>query len=185
MKKIALCILTGVLITTSVVAYSENLSRDIAEGIVRLHIVAESNSPEDQAVKLKIRDRVLEKMKSFGTEAEIEKNIAFFEAVANEVLEEEGFSYRAVAEFGAFDFPTKYYDGFALPAGEYTAVRISLGNARGENWWCVLFPPLCMVDAATEDFDNLLKDTFNENYSVVADGGNIRFRIKFKLAELF
>lgn len=185
MKKIAISILTGILTATSAVCYGETLSDELAEGIVRLHIVAESDSKEDQAVKIKIRDRILEEMKNFESAEEIEDNIMFFENVANSVLREEGFDYTAKAQFGVFEFPTKYYDGFALPKGEYTAVRVVLGEGEGKNWWCVLFPPLCMVDAATGDMDVMLKDTFGDNYSVVATDKNMHFKIKFKLAELF
>lgn len=185
MKKIAASILIGILFTTSVVCYSENLEDSIADGIVRLHIIADSNREADQAVKLKVRDRILEEMTLFDSEEEIKENIEFFEKVANKVLEEEGFNYKAKAEFGKFNFPTKYYDGFALPKGEYKAVRVKLGSGEGENWWCVMFPPLCMVDAATGDMDSLLKETFGDDYSVVATDGKPKFKIKFKLAELF
>ena len=184
MKKIALALLLGILLTTSVIGYSKDLSKDLSDGIVRLHIVAESNNEEDQAVKLKIRDKVLEEMKAFDTKEEIQENLHCFEKIANSVLEEEGFDYKAVALYGRFEFPTKYYDNFALPKGEYEAVRIVLGKGEGENWWCVLFPPLCMVDAATGDNEALLKETFGDNYSVVTEGA-LPFKIKFKLAELF
>lgn len=102
------------------------------------------------------------------------------------MLEENGFSYTAVAEYGNFEFPTKYYDNFALPKGNYDAVRIKLGKAEGKNWWCVLFPPLCYVDAATDDAEELLKETFGENYALVKqDEGRLPVKIKFKIAELF
>ena len=185
MKKIAISILIGILITTSVVSFGEGLSEELAEDIVRLHIVANSDSETDQSVKLKIRDKILEEMKNFSEIEEIGDNLAFFEDVANSVLQREGLPYKAKAHFGIFQFPTKYYDGFALPKGEYTALKIDLGDGAGQNWWCVLFPPLCMVDAATEDFDLLLKTTFKDNYSVVSDNENIQFKIEFKLAELF
>ena len=186
MKKIACALLLALVIASSVVGYSENLSEDIAENIVRLHVVANSNSEIDQAVKLKVRDAVLEKMEGFESPDEIKEKLFVFEEAANAVLAEEGFSYRANAEMGVFDFPTKYYDNFALPKGSYEAVRITLGLAEGENWWCVLFPPLCMVDAAGEESDRLLRETFGENYeTVVLNEEKPKFNIKFKIAEWF
>lgn len=185
MKKIAASLLIGILITTSASGFGENISEELGENIVRLHIVANSDSSLDQEVKLKVRDALLSVMEDCTNEEMVGNCLNTMENVANMVLEEAGFSYKATAELGKFDFPTKYYDGFALPKGRYRAVRIRLGEAKGENWWCVLFPPLCMVDAATGERDELLKETFGENYSVVADGERPGFNIKFKLAEIF
>ncbi len=185
MKKIAVCILVALIVATSVVSYSENLSEELSSGIVRLHIIAESNSIEDQSVKLKVRDAVLREMERFENAEDIQKCLDLFENIANEVLVKEGFSYTAKAEYGRFEFPTKHYDNFSLPEGEYNAVRIKLGKAEGENWWCVLFPPLCMVDAATDESEALLKETFGENYSLVTQSETLPVKIKFKIAELF
>ncbi|MBQ8540458.1 MAG: stage II sporulation protein R [Clostridia bacterium] len=183
MKKIAVCILVSLLVATSVVSYSESLSKELSAGIVRLHIIAESNSKEDQAVKLKVRDALLKEMEMFENTEDVKLSLARLEAVADNVLKKEGFAYSAKAEYGQFDFPTKHYDGFSLPKGRYNAVRIRLGKAEGENWWCVLFPPLCMVDAATEE--ELLKETFGENYSMVVQEDKLPVKIKFKIAEMF
>lgn len=185
MKKFALSFLIGALITSSVVCYSEELSREVSENIVRLHVVADSNEACAQEVKLKVRDRVLSEMQGINIYGDVENSLGQIEKAANEVLESEGFAYRATVQMGVFDFPTKYYDGFALPKGKYEAVRIILGEGKGENWWCVLFPPLCMVDAATEEQEALLAETFGENYDMVTDEGKGRFNIKFRLAEIF
>ncbi|MBQ8002006.1 MAG: stage II sporulation protein R [Clostridia bacterium] len=184
MKKIALVILASLLLTTSIVGYSEELSEELSEGIVRVHIIANSNSPADQAVKIKVRDEVLKAMESFATKEEVGANLDLFEQIADSVLGEEGFEYQSRAEMGMFDFPTKHYDGFSLPKGRYNAVRIKLGDAEGDNWWCVLFPPLCMVEGATEQ-EELLRETFGENYDVISQEGSLPVRIKFKIAELF
>ncbi|MBQ3110470.1 MAG: stage II sporulation protein R [Clostridia bacterium] len=183
MKKIAVSILVGLLITSSITSYSQTLSEELANGIVRLHIIAESNSKEDQAVKLKVRDALLQAMESYDSADEVKENLHVLKNVADRVLKDEGFKYHAVAEYGKFDFPTKHYDSFSLPKGKYNAVRIRLGKAEGENWWCVLFPPLCMVDAATEE--SLLKETFGENYSMVTMEDKLPVKIKFKIAEMF
>lgn len=183
MKKIAVCILVSMLVATSVVSYSESLSQSLSDGIVRLHIIAESNSGEDQTVKLKVRDALLKEMERFENAEDVKSNLGQLEQVANNVLKKEGFAYSARAEYGKFDFPTKHYDSFSLPKGRYNAVRIKLGKAEGENWWCVLFPPLCMVDAATEE--ELLRETFGENYSMVVREDKLPVKIKFKIAEMF
>lgn len=185
MKKIAACILAALLSVTMLAGYSQNLSDELSQGIVRLHIIAESNSQEDQRIKLKIRDAILEEMDKAENAEQIKENLGFFESIANRILNEEGVWYKAEAEYGRFEFPTKHYENFSLPKGEYNAVRIKLGSARGENWWCVLFPPLCMIDAATEESEELLKETFGENYAVVTGEEKIPVKIKFKLAELF
>lgn len=184
MKKIAVCILAGLIFATSVVGYSKELSDELSDGIIRLHIIAQSDEIEDQEVKLKVRDAVLEKMKELDTPNDVRENLSLLEDTANAILCENGFEYTASAEMGRFYFPTKYYDNFALPKGEYEAVRIKLGSAQGQNWWCVLFPPLCMIDGATEEQDELLRETFGDNYDVVTRK-DIKFNIKFKLAELF
>ena len=185
MKKIAAIVLVALLLTTALAAYSEDLSQELSEGIVRLHIIADSNNDEDQIVKLKVRDAILQAMEAFEDAEEVEANLTVLEAVANEVLKKEGFAYAARAEYGRFSFPTKHYDNFSLPKGEYNAVRVHLGRAEGENWWCVLFPPLCMVDAATEESTALLKETFGENYAMVARSEKLPVKIKFKIAEMF
>ncbi len=185
MRKLAAAILIGVLITACLSVYSDEVNEALAENIVRLHIIADSDDEEDQAVKLKVRDRVLKEMDRLDGKDEVAAALPKLERIANEVLEEEGFSYKATAEYGRFDFPTKSYENFSLPKGEYDAVRIKLGRAEGQNWWCVLFPPLCYVDAATEEGDALLKETFGENYETVKNDGKLNVKIKFKIAELF
>lgn len=186
MKKLCAALLCAIILASCLTAYSDNINDELSDGIVRLHIIANSDSAEDQAVKIKVRDAVLEKMEELDDKREAEEKIPEFEKIAREVLEENGFSYGASAEYGNFEFPTKYYDNFALPKGNYDAVRIKLGKAEGKNWWCVLFPPLCYVDAATEDAEELLKETFGDNYELVKqDEGRLPVKIKFKIAELF
>lgn len=186
LRKLAAALLCALVFTSCLTAYSDEVSSELSEGIVRLHIVANSDSEEDQNVKLIVRDRVLAEMERFEDKNEIPFAIAEFKKIANEVLKENGFDYTATVEYGNFEFPTKYYDNFALPKGNYDAVRIKLGEAEGHNWWCVLFPPLCYVDAATDEADELLRETFGENYDLVKEGeGKLPVKIKFKIAELF
>ena len=120
--------------------------------VFRLHILANSDSQEDQAVKLKVRDAVIDALGEMDgaqdraqAEAYITAHQAELIAVANQVLAENGFDYTASAEIGTFAFPEKTYNDVTFLAGDYRALRIRLGQAQGQNWWCVLFPPLCLV----------------------------------------
>jgi stage II sporulation protein R len=128
----------------------------------RLHILGNSNSQEDQQVKLAVRDAVLEVTKDGildcknADEAEeyIEKNLGIIIATANKTLSENGFDYTATAETGNFHFPEKSYKDVTYPEGDYEALRIILGQGAGNNWWCVMFPPLCISEISdTEDYE--------------------------------
>jgi len=125
---------------------------------LRLHILANSDSPADQKVKLAVRDVILrETAAQFNAvlteeqaEERVAENIEQILAAANEELKTQGFAYRATAELGTYDFPTRVYSARTYPAGKYRALRIVLGEGAGHNWWCVLYPPLCMVNTDPE-----------------------------------
>jgi stage II sporulation protein R len=125
----------------------------LSDRVLRLHIVAHSDDPADQAAKLKVRDRVLAcagPLVAGATDpadaaARLRAHLSALEAEACAVLRAEGFDLPARAELTEMFFPTKTYPGFALPAGSYNALRITLGSGGGQNWWCVVFPPLCLA----------------------------------------
>lgn len=126
--------------------------------VFRLHVIANSDSQIDQAVKLEVRDAIIEElgdmegaMDSVQAEAYAASHLQDLVDTANEVLQENGFEYEAEAEIGTFDFPDKTYGDVLFPAGEYRALRIKLGQAQGQNWWCVLFPPLCLLEPVQTD----------------------------------
>lgn len=129
------------------------------EQLIRLHVVANSDSREDQAVKLKVRDAITESLQkelaniSDVSQAKeyLEKNLPKLQQIANSTLEAEGFDSRAVVSLCKEAFDTRYYDTFTLPAGVYEALRITIGEGEGHNWWCVVFPTLCLP-ATTEGF---------------------------------
>ena len=129
----------------------------IQDDLIRLHVIANSDSPEDQAVKLQVRDAVLRYLKPILADitaseqavAEIGRRQGEISEIANQVLRSQGMSYQSQLEIGRFDFPLKTYGPIVVPAGEYEAVRLLLGQASGRNWWCVLFPPLCFIDINT------------------------------------
>lgn len=131
----------------------------LADKVVRLHVLANSDSEEDQALKLRVRDRVLERATELleqsadrqEAEALLRGNLLELENLAAEEIAAAGYDYPVTAELTDTTFPTREYDGFTLPAGEYLALRIVIGEGAGQNWWCVVFPPLCMA-ATTEEF---------------------------------
>jgi stage II sporulation protein R len=131
-----------------------SVSREQAElsaKLVRLHVVASSDSESDQALKLRVRDAVLEALSAplsgagGAREAEyiINKELGAVEAAALSEIRSSGFDYGVTASVVEEDFPTRKYDTFSLPAGRYTALRVTIGEGEGRNWWCVVFPPLC------------------------------------------
>lgn len=131
----------------------------LTDGVIRLHVVADTNSDEDQALKLKVRDAVLAELDGVvddfpdmeSAKMHLQTVLPELEEIANEVLEEAGSSCKATVSLAREAFPTREYDTFKLPAGVYEAVRVTIGSGEGKNWWCVVFPQLC-VSATGEDF---------------------------------
>ena len=136
------------------------------EGIIRFHVIANSNSGEDQALKLKVRNCVLAKvqnrMSESCTAAEtrryIEENLGEIEEWAGQCVRAEGYDYKVAARIGVTAIPAKEYDDVYFPAGNYEALTITIGEGKGHNWWCVIFPPLCLVDARESGHDQLFKE---------------------------
>lgn len=123
----------------------------IYDSIVRLHIIANSDSDADQTVKLMVRDAIIDKANDVDGECDIAALSELMTDVADDVLKQNGFDYTATAVYGYETYPTREYDGIAFPAGRYRSLRIMLGKADGQNWWCVLFPPLCLSSATAAD----------------------------------
>lgn len=131
------------------------LHKDNAPEVLRLHILANSDNAEDQRVKLLVRDALVKEFAPAGSLEEAEEVLlngggGVLETV-NRVLQEQGCAYGAQLRLGVMEFPEKQYGNTTYPAGKYEALRVELGNAAGQNWWCVLFPPLCLVDIGVED----------------------------------
>ncbi len=182
------------------IIYSGSTQKEIADNVVRLHIVANSNTPEDQELKLKVRDAILMHMQTQYPNGATREEAAHYlknslpqiKQIAAGVLKENGSNEPVEAKYGVFSFPTKEYEDIALPAGMYEAVRVELGQAQGQNWWCVMFPPLCVADANSLKMDdqamNQLRDGLGEmNYSLITDvteRSNVPVKIKFRIVEL-
>lgn len=161
---------------------------NIFDNAIRLHVLADDNSQEAQSVKLLVRDAILEECGDMFSEcgdvlsasATVEENMPKIESVANRVLKENGMEYTAKAFWGYEEYPTRVYESFTLPAGTYRSLRLNLGDAEGNNWWCVLFPPLCTGASSGE---NLTAADINEKDSSVFT--NRKYIFRFKLLELF
>ena len=162
----------------------------LADKVVRLHILANSDSEEDQALKLRVRDRVLERatelLEQTGDRREaadvLQSHLPELERIAAEEISDCGYEYDVTAEVANTMFPTKEYDGFTLPAGEYLALRIIIGEGNGHNWWCVVFPPLCTTAAADVPASALAAGFDEEEVAPVTEE-NEGYMLKFKAME--
>jgi len=193
------------IISTSGLAGRVNNSNKItaeqfADKIIRLHVIANSNSPEDQQLKLKVRDAIVSEFNSKFQHIDditlsrklIQENLTYIETLAKDVIEKSGQNYEVKAVFGKFPFPTKTYGYVTLPAGEYEALRVIIGSGKGANWWCVLFPPLCFVDITQGESKD--KTTFAKSPAETQQelkvieaykSANDQIEIRFKLQELW
>lgn len=194
---ITLLILFLAFIIISAYSYVSAVSYDISESVFRLHVIANSNSAEDQALKYKVRDSLLNYMNSItynisskNEAMEIAKeHIDDFKEIAENVIKENGYDYCVNIAIGKHDFPTKYYGDISLPAGIYDALRVEIGSASGQNWWCVMFPPLCFVDVTSgvvpnESKDSLKSNLTDEEYDLITVNNSSDISFKFKIVEL-
>ena len=142
----------------------------IAEEVLRFHVLANSDSEEDQKLKLKVKEAVLQCVRPMLSDAKtkeeaekiITQNMTEIEIAANEIIAKEGFSYISKGILGKTTFPMKQYGDMVFPAGEYEAFRILIGEAKGKNWWCVMFPTLCFVDETYDVITEENKEQFRE-----------------------
>lgn len=194
-------ICAAALVLVTAVSYISWQVNDIEDSVLRLHIVANSDSDEDQVLKLKVRDEVVDRCgflfencvsaeQSIKTAAD---NIGFIKYVAEQVITENGYNYDADCQVTQCSFPTKQYERpgdsvVSLPRGEYNALNIKIGAAKGKNWWCVMYPPLCFVDGVAsvpDETDELLKSQLTASeYELITESDRPEIKIKFKIAEL-
>ena len=176
-------------------AEAARLQQGISREVLRFHVLANSDSPEDQAVKLQVRDGVLEWLEEELTEEEMgdlalmEKKIGELlpqiQSLADRIVKENGMDYEARAQLGESLFPRKTYGNCTFPAGPYTALRLLLGKAEGQNWWCVLFPRLCFLDCVhavvPEESQKQLQNVLTEEeYESLFDPMEDDYRIGFR-----
>lgn len=195
---ITLILLLFLYTTISAISYVEAVSSDISDSVFRLHVIANSDSNEDQALKYKVRDNLLKYMNNICSDCSskqeaidlVTEHQEEFKQVALDTIKKEGYSYNVKINIGNFEFPTKQYGDISLPAGYYDALRVEIGEAKGRNWWCVMFPSLCFIDVSSgivpeeskEELQNILSD---EEYSIISDNSDNGIKLKFKLIEFF
>jgi len=158
----AIGLIAALTITMHTQAFSESVQNEIAENVIRFHVLAHSNSANDQALKDVVRDGVLEEFKQrINSGSSIEESRDYLTQHLDEIreyaatlVEKQGYDYSVQAVIGRAFFPTRVYGDIAFPAGDYEALRIIIGEGRGDNWWCVMFPPLCYVDATQHNPDD-------------------------------
>jgi stage II sporulation protein R len=164
---------------------SMSLQNSIENKIIRFHVIANSDKAEDQALKLKVRDKVLEyiapKLKTSKSIEEsrqiLMQNDSYIQKIADKVIKDNGYSYKSVTMLSKENFPVKTYGNITLPQGEYEAYRIIIGNGAGQNWWCVMFPPLCFIDitkgeVSYKETEKAMKQVLTENEYEEVDNTN-------------
>ena len=195
-KKSIIGYITGVLFVTAAVAgvfYGKHsmLQQQIAGKVLRFHVLANSNSEKDQELKLKVRDAIggllQEEMAQVENREEcvrcITEWIPQIEQTAMAVIKENGYEYSVCARLEETDFPVKTYGAFTFPSGRYEALRVTIGEGAGENWWCVLYPNMCfensMYEVIDEHGEKVLKEVLDEKeYEAVLKGGNYQIRLR-------
>ena len=172
--------------------YFAAAAQSVREDVVRLHILANSDSEKDQNIKLKVRDALLEKNTLILSDGVNQDNaVEYFELskdelleTASDVLRENGFDYDVKVYLEKEYFETREYGELIFPAGEYTALRVVLGEGKGRNWWCVMFPPLCVPAADDIEVKNNTEDYLTESGNEIVNGGK-KYIMKFKLLEMY
>lgn len=178
---LAICLLSGGLATQT--------QKQLADQVVRLHVLANSDSEADQELKLEVRDAVTERTTALlrgisgRQEAEtiLRQYLPELKQLAQAQVIASGYGYPVDVELAITDFPTKEYDGFALPAGEYLALRVLIGDAAGQNWWCVVFPPLCTAAASDVAVTALAAGLDEEQVRLITEQDG--YILKFKAVE--
>lgn len=203
LSMVGLIVFVLMVFVSSIYAYTN--SKGIEDNLLRLHVIANSDSPEDQKLKLDVRDKIIDYFgKNFADckskeemESIVSKDIDNIKKYVEMYLENIGKVCKVQVELGKSIFPTKNYGLFTVPTGEYDALRVILGEGEGKNWWCVLFPPLCMADASVVKEDRLIdKNNANrllkqkltpEEYALITSSNseNMPVKFKFKLVEIF
>ena len=186
-----LCALCLVIMTLSLLPIHGE--EKIYDSVVRLHVIANSDTDSDQNLKLAVRDAILER---YGEELslcatreeateKITASIDGIRATALEVIEKSGFDYSVEVSLDLEDYPTRDYESFAFPAGSYLSLRVMLGEASGKNWWCVLFPPLCLDAATKSDPDDafLSVGLTPEEYRIITETDSPKYQVRFKILE--
>lgn len=195
---ILLIILFAIYIYFSAYSYVKAVSSGLSNNVFRLHIIANSNSVDDQNLKYLTRDALIEYMnticESCSSKEEVisiaKEHLHDFKKIAEKIIKDNGYSYPVQVEIGNFEFPTKTYGDISFPSGYYDALKVKIGQSSGKNWWCVMFPPLCFVNPSTgilssESKETLKQNLSNEEYLIISNSDKNEYNFKFKIIEFF
>ena len=194
LRRWELALLLGVAFAALAGVWLDRSQAALADQVIRLHVLANSDSEADQALKLKVRDKVLGVAADYfvpgatleETRATLIDHLADIAAAGAQQVAEEGYQYPVTVSLeDNYWFPTKQYTDFALPAGEYTALRVVIGEGAGQNWWCVLFPPLCLGSVSETAAQTALSDGFTPDQVSLITGEDEGYVVKFKAIELW
>lgn len=190
LKILEIALLIGLAVFLACGGLALRTQAQLADRVVRLHVLANSDGEEDQALKLLVRDRVLTRATELLTQAEdrqeaemlLRQELPELERLAVRELRANGCDYPVTAELADTEFPTREYDGFMLPAGKYLALRVVIGEGAGRNWWCVVFPPLCTAASADVPAAALAAGLTEEQVGLITEEDQ-GYVLKFKAVE--
>lgn len=176
--------------------YTNAVTKDISDSVFRLHVIANSNNINDQNLKYKVRDNILQYMRTITSEITskdeiieiVSLHLEDFKTIAQNTVYENGYNYNVNVEIGNFEFPAKTYGDISFPPGFYDALRIKIGDAKGKNWWCVMFPPLCFIDVSAgivpdESKEVLESELTEDEYKLISENSD-KNKVKFKIVEV-
>ena len=186
-KKWELALLLGLCAAMLWGAWSMQRQDALAQKMIRLHVIANSDSEADQALKLEVRDKVLDFTTTVlqrsadmeDAQVRLREELTRIETIAQREIAAQGYDYPVTAQLASAEFPLKEYDGFSLPAGEYMALRLVIGEGEGRNWWCVVYPPLCTAAATDMHRTAVAAGLTDDDVSLITEedaGYVLRFR---------
>lgn len=178
-----------------IISYSSSMTESLADKVIRFHVVANSDSTQDQLLKQQVKDEIIAYMEPLLKESNdiqetkyiITESLPLIKEIAEQVITDWGKTYSIYVGLDEANFPTKSYGDVVLPAGEYEACRVIIGEGKGENWWCVMFPPLCYLDASTgvvplEGKEQLEQQLDSEEYKLITSKSK-PYQIRFKIVD--
>ena len=191
-KKWELALLLGLCAAMLWGAWSMQRQDALAQKMIRLHVIANSDSEADQALKLEVRDKVLDFTTTVlqrsadmeDAQVRLRAELTRIETIARREIAAQGYDYPVTAQLASAEFPLKEYDGFSLPAGEYMALRLVIGEGEGRNWWCVVYPPLCTAAAADMPQTAIQAGLTDDDVSLIT-GEDTGYVLRFRSVELW
>lgn len=168
------------------VVYARGINQELSQSLLRMHIIANSNSEYDQKIKLEVRDELVNILsdEGYSTREDVIRNLNTAQENINLFLNKKNIGYTCDVRYEKSKFPLKKYEDIMMPSGDYECVKVILGDGIGENWWCIAYPPMCFTKSVTgradDEISSLLKE---ETYNIIASDKN-EYKIKFKIVDV-